>query len=573
VPIDTGGSVHDSSRCRPPPVTTRTTPRIVALRPIHGPPYGQLRRNLRGVGVIWSRVVVRALKPAAGILLAAISAACTAHPAASDQRPYSGAKGGDGVLRVSLPGEPRTLNPNIGRDELAMLVGQNVFNKLVGLGADGTLIPELADRWTAGPDGTSYTFHLRRDVRWHDGTPFTAADVHATFARLPAESSNRDVADHLADANVLDPHTIEIRLRQPWAAFIPMLATFATAILPAHVYGTDRWEGHPANAAPVGTGPFRFVSWRRGASITLEKNTAYFGPGPYMDTLEYVFSATPEEAAQRLLSGQVDATLGRPPANRLRELMAASHLRVVTAPGDGRQYLAFNLRRLPFSDLRARRSVALAVDRRRIVEDVFGGLATPAIGMYTPTVSWAYNPAARAPARDVAAARRLAEASGAAGRPLTLLHPVQADRVAVEVVRQLGAAGLRVRPTPSQDVFADAAAGTFDLVLLGGSHGPDPDALLTRFGTNGAMQLMGYSSAPLDAALEAGRRTRDPEARARIYFAAQEILAGDVPFVPLIESVRVTVYNARIRGHFNDDALGLVPDYSFSLTRLRVPAP
>lgn len=486
-----------------------------------------------------------------------------------------GSKGGDGTLRLSFPGEPRSLNPNLGPtpDEFAMIVAPNLFNRLVSLGADGTLLPELAESWDESDDGLAYTFHLRADVRWHDGRPFSSEDVRITFARVVHESSNRDLAARIAGVTAPDARTVVIRLTEPWAAFLTRLGWFGTWVLPAHIYGSAPWQGHPANDTPTGTGPFRFVRWDRGQRIVLAKNTDYFGPGPYADEIEVLVSNGAAEAVIPLKEGRAHLLIGRPPAEALPSLRTLPHLRVVTAPGDGRTYLAFNLRRAPLQDGRIRRAINLALDRRALVEGPLGGLGAPAFGFYTPTVSWAYNGDARAPAHDRLAARRLLAEALTAPLRLTLVVPEggSAAALAGEVARQLDAVGIRVsvqRVTAGEYFARLMETRDFDLVMLSGSHGPDPESLASRFASNGAFQFMGYANAELDELLARAGREGDVATRARAYHRAQEILAADLPVAPLTESVRVTVFRAGLRGLPQVDARGLVPEYAFNLIRL-----
>lgn len=509
-----------------------------------------------------SRVAIFAL------VLALSAVGCAGREAAS-----RGAKGGDGTLRLSFVGEPRSLNPNLWLDEHAMLVGQNLFSKLVSLAADGSLLPDLAERWDESPDGLTYTFHLRPGVVWHDGYPLTARDVRQTFVRMAEESSNREIAGRIAEVTALDDRTVTIRLREPWAAFLPTLGWFGTSILPAHLYGTAAWQDHPANLRPIGTGPFKLRSWDAGRRLVLEKNDEYFGPGPYVDRVEYLFTESPEEAADLLVSGKSDLLVGRPPVHQVGRLSREPGLRLITSPADARSYLGLNLRRRPFQDLRVRRAMNLAIDRAALVDRALAGIGTPAVGFYTPTIGWAYNGNARAPLYDRAEARALFAKALPPGFKATLVCPMvgSVNPLANEVVRQFEDAGLRVEAqcVPPQQYFERVfTTRDFDLVLMAGSQGPDPDNMAARFASTGAFQFMGYANAELDAELSRAARNSDAAIRASAYHRAQEILAADLPIVPLVESIRVTLVRDGLRGLAQDDARGLIPEHTYSLIRL-----
>jgi peptide/nickel transport system substrate-binding protein len=515
------------------------------------------------------------------IAITALAAGCILTSACTDVEPSRDAKGGDGVLRLSLPGEPRSLNPNVAPlDDYALLLGQNIFSKLVSLADDGGVLPEVAERWDASADGRTYTFYLRHGIRFHDGQPLTAEDVRATFARI-AESSNTEVARRVASAQAPDASTVVITLKTPWAAFIPTLAWFGTSILPAHVYANVTWRGNPANMRPIGSGPFKFKSWEPGHRIVLDKNADYFGQGPYVDELEYVIAPSAAAGVQLLLDGRTDYFVGRAPVNLVPQLSRTPGIRVSTSPSDGRAYLAFNVRRAPFNDLRARRAVNLAIDRRRIIDRVLSGIGTPAVGFYTPSVAWAYNGAARVPDRDPIEAQRLWATVARQSLPspiITFMYPGQENAapsaLVAEVIQQLREVGMQVRlkPLPSHDYLERLQnEHDFDIVVLSGNQGPDPDWLVARFGSAGSMQPMGYANDELDAVLATGGRQLDPTTRASAYFRAQEILAADLPIAPLYETVRVTVFRDGIRGLPQEDAHGLVPDYTFNLVRLPRP--
>jgi peptide/nickel transport system substrate-binding protein len=504
--------------------------------------------------------------PAALLLLA--MNACSPHDV-----PARDVKGGDGVLRVSLGGEPKTLNPNLSPfDELALLVTQNIFSRLVTRTDDGKVLPELAERWTQAPDGLSYTFSLRRGVTFHDGRPLTSEDVRSTFARM-SESTNSELAQRLAGVDTPDPQTVTIRLKAPWAAFIPSIAWYGASILPAHIYGATAWKDSPANRKPIGSGPFTLRSWDPGRRIVLEKNPAFFGQGPYIDAIEYVITDSSSAGVQLLLDGRVDFVLGRPPSDLLPRLTRTPGIRVSTAPSDGRTYLAFNLRHAPFDDLRLRRAVNLAIDRLALVERVLSGLGTPAVGFYTPAVGWAYNANARVPAYDRAAARQVVAA--VAPPPIRFVYPgspnAAPSTLGAEVMHQLEAVGLRIHPRtiPPADLLPYLfGGGDYDMVILSGAHGPDPDMLTARFGSSGSMQVMGYANADLDRVLARGGSVSDPVQRAAAYFRAQEILAQDLPIAPLYETIRASVFRDGLRGLPQEDARGLVADYTFNLVRL-----
>lgn len=479
--------------------------------------------------------------------------------------------GGGGELRVALPYEPRTLDPNAAQDEAVLLLAPNLYSRLISLDADSRLLPDLAESWTVEDGGLRYVFRLRDGVRWHDGEPFTAADVRWTLGQLAARPGfGAEAIRRIAAVETPDDLTVEIRLREPWAPFLPTLAAYGMYVLPRHL-------GARSDKI-VGTGPFRLGSWAHGRRLTLLANRSFHRPGPFIDRLVYVFPADGERAAEMLLNGAVDYSLQRPPQKLLRHLRSSPDLRVVTSPSDARYYCGFNLRRRPLDDHRVREAVNRAIDRQEILDQALHGYGAPALGFYTPAVAWAYNGEAHVPLLDRARARSLLAAAAAtspAGAPLRLdlvaptLEPY--PQMALLLRDQLRTVGLELRPVlvpPAQLLERILSRHDFDLALIAGSQGPDPDSLAVRFGSRGVTQFMGYASPELDAAVAEGARTVDLPRRARAYFRAQAILARDLPVAPLVESVHLAVFRRGITGLPQVEARGLVPINDYSLVRV-----
>ncbi len=480
--------------------------------------------------------------------------------------PAGGTRGGE--LRVLLPFEPQSLDPNSPHDEGALILAPNLFNKLVAFDADSRLYPDLAESWTVGDGGLSYTFTLRRGVHWHDGEPFTADDVRWTFERLAGKPGlAAEAIRRIVRIETPDDATVVLRLREPWAPFLSTLAWYGAFILPRH----DP-DGIARNR-PVGTGPFRLGEWVHGEHLELSANRSFFRPGPWLDRVVYTFGSAPDQMVDQLLSGTIDYSLVRPPVQAFPRLEREPAIRIATSPADSRTYCAFNLRRPPLADLRVREAINRAIDRQEILDRALRGFGAPAFGFYTPAVSWAYNGSAHVPPHDPARARALLAEAGYPGLELELLTPQVSPMsdIARVLARQLAAVGITVRPVllPS-DQFIDRilVRHDFDLALLRGNHGPDPENLSIRFGSRGSLQPMGYSNRALDAALAEGARSLDLAQRARAYFRAQEILARDLPVAPLVEGMHLMAFRSRVRGLPQVEARGLVPRDDYSLVRV-----
>lgn len=484
----------------------------------------------------------------------------------------SAVKGGGGTFRVVLPGEPRTLDPNAMDDETSLLLASNLYSKLVTLDTDMRLLPDLARSWEVSEDGRAYTFALQENVLWHDGEPFTAADVRWTLEHLKGRRSfAAEALRRITAVETPDDHTVVLRLAQPWAPLLTTLAWEGAFILPRH--------GGASPARPVGTGPFRLGSWERGRSLTLEANREFRKPGPYLDRIVYRF-ADSERALDLVLSGQADYMVIRPALSRLPALAADPRVRVLTSPTDSRYYLAFNLRRPLFQDHRLREAINRALDRPALLERALHGYGAPAYGFYTPAVAWAYNARALAPAFDPGRARTLLAAvldgKGGPFQPVLISASINPfGDMAREVTRQLQGVGIDVRlELDPLDLWYERVMDRhdFDIALMGGSQGPDPESLNLRFGSKSlGSRIMGYESAELDTAVSEGGRQADLALRARAYFRAQEILARDLPIAPLAESVRVVVCRRGVTGLSQAEGRGLVTLHDYSLVRLAPP--
>ncbi|KAF1021719.1 MAG: Oligopeptide-binding protein AppA [Paracidovorax wautersii] len=204
-----------------------------------------------------------------------------------------------GTLIAVVTPEPPTLVSAFSASAPVAIVASKLFDGLMRIGADLELVPELAQSWSVAPDGLSITLKLRRDVKWHDGQPFTSADVRYSMLEIwkKIHPHGKVAYSNVTDVSTPDPYTAIIRLNAPSPVALFALNNTSSPVLPRHLYeGTDLLR-NPANVKPVGTGPFRFKEWIRGDRIVLERNPDYWEKGrPYLDGL--VFRIIPDAAAR-----------------------------------------------------------------------------------------------------------------------------------------------------------------------------------------------------------------------------------------------------------------------------------
>lgn len=537
---------------------------------------------------------MRRLPPAVAMAVSMVVAACggatpTASPLASDAPSVAPASappagGGGGTLVVAISSDPGHLNPAITTSGATHTAAELLYNGLVGLDEDLEPIPELAESWTVDEGGAQYTFTLREGVTWHDGEPFTSADVKYTFEEVLLELHARtraSVAPALAGIDTPDDRTVVFRFNQPYAPLLQQLDVTEAPIIPEHIYaGTDPAE-NPANTAPVGTGPFTFVSYTPDSEIRLARNETYWAEGlPRLD--EVVMRVIPETGSQviALEDGEVDWIWGvpGPDAERLDADPDIELLQTDRNPGGSNciMTMSFNLENPILTDLRVRQAVAHAIDRQQIVDNILFGQGRVAAAPISSGIPWAHASDVALPAFDVAAAGNLLDdagwtvgdggtrvASGVAGvedgTPLVLdfLHFPSFGRYGELLRSSLAAVGIDLTLVPLEPpVFAETVftARDFDTNVISYCNGPDPEIGVRRMFDSAQIgpvpfsNAAAYSDPTVDALFDEAQQTVDLGARGAIYAEIQQTVAAAQPYVWLVETSGVRGYRLPCQG-------------------------
>lgn len=305
-----------------------------------------------------------------------------------------------GALVVRVASDPGTLNGGITTASPVHTVADSIFNGLVQLDEQFRVVPDLAERWTISPDGRMYTFELTRGVRWHDGRSLTSADVKFTYEHvlLKYHARTRAGLEGVLEAiETPSPTTVVFRFKEPFGALLQRSDVTEAPILPRHLYEGTEILQNPANAMPVGTGPFKFREWNRGAQVTLVKNDQYFKRGlPVMDQL--IFRVLPQTALSvvALERGEIDF-LDSVPAPDVARLRANPGLTLVpTLAGPGGSFCIStaipNLTRPPLDNLKVRQAIMQAVNRDFMVLSILGGLGRVATAPISRGIRWAQHP-------------------------------------------------------------------------------------------------------------------------------------------------------------------------------------
>lgn len=552
----------------------RTRASLPGLMPTHSVPQPE-RAHLR---LDRRRLLRQAL--AAGFAPAAIAGVSVADAAAAPGR-QAWFKGGYGTMIVSIGGDPASFNPNLHADSNAFVPACSIFSRLVALDADYNILPDLAERWTIADDGLTYTFQLARGANWHDDEPVTAADVKYTLDQLRAME---DVPAHrwLAPITAVETpndRTVVLTLSTPSASLLAALAYERTFILPAHRYRDTDWSTNPDTWRPIGSGPFRFLSYTPGATIDLETYYDYFGSGPDLDRLIFQIMPDPAAAVEALRHGEIDlivspAPIAQLPALRQEPTIAIGEQALATI-----LFLGFNLDREPVSSPAARRALAQALDRQQMAEQGLAGMATPATTFVPEVMAWAVaDDDAFVPTLDTATAAATLDAAGfplAGDARLRLVFPYPVtdatdERIAAligEQLRPIGVATELVGLEP--DAWRERLQnGDFDITLMSASLGPDPITLRDYVGTDGEANHWRFSNEAIDALFIEGEATAGKEARAAVYREVQKLLSTELPLIPVVAPVAVYPYSERASGFFFGDARGEVGLNQFTEARL-----
>lgn len=373
----------------------------------------------------------------AGALAGAVTAALALLPFAATAQPRN-------ELVVGMQLEPPHLDPT-GSAAAAIdeIVYANLFEPLVRIDSSGAIVPGLAERWSVSPDGLTYRFELRKGAKFHDGTALDSGDVKFTLDRArAADSTNAQKAYFTPIANVEtpDPHTAVVTLSRPDGLFLFHMGMGDSVIVAPESAGTNKQK-------PVGTGPFKLDRWAAGDRVVLVRNPDYDGRKPALERVTFRFINDPAVQVASLLSGDVDTIPQFGVYEQLGQFRNDPRFTVMEGTGEGEAILATNNARKPFDDVRVRRAMAHAIDRKTLIEGAMFGTAKP-IGTHFAPHHPAYVDLTGLYAHDVAKAKALlAEAGFPNGFEATLRlpPPIYARRSGELVAAMLAEAGIRLK--------------------------------------------------------------------------------------------------------------------------------
>jgi len=443
------------------------------------------------------------------------------------------------------------------------------YNGLIDYDPQGKIVPSLAASWKVSPDNLTYTFQLRQDAKWHDGKPITAEDVKFTFDKIFDQKVGSRLAIYfqgVKEVQAPSAHTVVFVLKEPDPVF---LANLWSGIIPKHVWEKEDFAKSQYNVIPVGSGPWKVKEWVRGDHMTFEANKDYFGGKPYLDriVMKVIPDATVAYAA--LEKGDVHyvpfkGVVGGPPYQLVDRLKQSPHLEVNVYEVSSMQRLFFRNDKPPFNNVKVRQAVAHAIDRKFIIQKLLFGYGQPAQSEVAPAMKESYNPNIPQYPYDVAKANALLDEAGLRRGPdgvrfKTHIYGTPGVRqIMSEILKeQLKAVGISadivinewttyynaIRNTRT----VDGVFSIFSLPTI-----PDPTTEAPRYHSKeirpGGFNYLFYSNPRVDAIIDESMRTLDRERRVKLFQEYQDILARDVPMIPLYVLAGVDVWNRNFAG-------------------------
>lgn len=470
-----------------------------------------------------------------------------------------------GRANVVIQPEPPGLMLGLLQNGPTQMVAGNIYEGLLRYDKNLDPMPQLAKSWEVSEDGKTYTFHLQEGVTWHDGEPFTAADVVFSADVFLRETHPRLRASlaHVESIEAPDDHTVVFKLKNPFGPFLGIFETGTMPMIPKHVYeGTD-YKDNPANNTPIGTGPFKFKEWVKGSHILLVKNEDYYQDGmPYLD--EIYWHVIPDAAARAVAyeTGVVDILPGGSVENFDVERLASLDNSCITDEGweyfGPLSWLWLNNREGPTADVRFRQAVMYAMDREFAKEVLWNNLGKVAKGPLSSSTKF-YTEDVTDYSHDPEKAKALLAEMGYDGTPVSLLPLPYGEtwqRWGEAIKQNLEEVGIKV------DMVATDVAGwnqkvsewDFDLAFTYLYQYGDPALGVSRTYVSSNIakgspwnNVAGYESAEVDQMFEEAATAFPAEKRQEIYTKVQQKLVDDVPVAWLLELGFPTIHRCNVK--------------------------
>ncbi|CAN1483431.1 DdpA ABC-type dipeptide transport system, periplasmic component [Burkholderiaceae bacterium] len=481
-----------------------------------------------------------------------------------------------GTLKFVLSPEPPFLLTAINTALQMGMVTSKVMEGLLYLDNELKPQPLLAQAWDISPDGLTYTFKLRPNVKWHDGQPFTSADVSYTILEVlkKVHPRGRSAFAKVTAVETPDPLTAVIKLSQPAPPMLTALASsYESPMVPKHLFaGTDP-SANPYISKPVGTGPFVFKEWKKGDYILLEKNADYWQPGK--PSLQRIVFRIISDASARAASFETgEGHIGGLSPIPLTDMPRIAKNPALSIETRGYAYMSpymlmeVNLRKPPLNDVRVRQAIAHAIDRTRMTQVVWLGYGQPAVSPIPSQVTTFHSTDLPKYEFNIDKAKKLLDDAGlkpgANGMRFKITHDFipfgsEYQRTGEFIKQQLNRVGIDVE-LRSQDLpsFLRRAYTEYDFDTTSLYYGAfaDPTQGVQRLYWSKAIQKgvvftnnTGYNSPEMDRLLEGAQGENDPVKRKALYLDMQRLAMTDLPVIPLMETRFLTISSSKLKNH------------------------
>lgn len=506
-----------------------------------------------GLGRATSRRVFLRQSSALGLSLAAggLFAATHSRPAAAEGKP-------GGTLIAAFSADPAGFDPVRGPSGMSHVVIEQVYSTLMAVDPDAKPYPELAESYEASDDGLTYTFKLRQGVTFHNGDELTAEDVKFSFDRLRAKDSGYSYGAQVEDidsVDVLDKHTVQFKLKKRVGPFLIYMAFPGSSIVPKKLVES----GHDLNAQPVGTGPFKFVSYQPRTAIKFERNSDYFEAGkPYFNALEYRIISDITALTNAVMSGEVNFSNEVPPKD-WAAVTANPDLVGVTLEGSRYNWMLANTTKAPLDNPKVRQAISHALDREALVKGAFFGLATPILGGVVPSWNWGYADIKYVqPNGDPEKAKALlAEAGLPDGfeTTMTIASSFPAQMAMAPIIQaNLAAVGIKAKigtmeiPRYWDEVWSTS---NFDITTMYWlSPLADPDDFVTNnYKCGMAINVQKYCSTAMDELLAAAKTAPTQGERKELYKKMQQLSLDEMGQVPLVNGWLLIAHSKTLQNY------------------------
>jgi peptide/nickel transport system substrate-binding protein len=465
-----------------------------------------------------------------------------------------------GTMKIANPKPGGPINSIAMADLGTYTIASIPLEYLCGPGEGAALVPMLAEKWTPNADGSVWTFNLRKGVLWHDGSPFTSADVVATLDKLAAAGLSASVAPGASVAK--DDLTVEVTLLAADGQFPYLVSNWnpQSLMLPA-AFPADG----TLDATPVGTGPFKLAKYDGATGVSFVRNDAWWGGKPLLDGVEIVFADTPEAQIQGLLGGSVDAVVQLPVIGSEAVFAAADKFVVESIQGSSHRQVWMNVREGNFTDKRTRQAVAYAIDRQAIIDTVLRGKGDmgndhPIAPLYD---YWDKGQPQRK--RDVEKAKQLLKDSGKEGLAVTMnvVDLQEISKTAELMKTQLEEIGMKVTlnaKSPADGIYdtwckvydstnePSGCDGGEEFGIVDYGNRATPDVFLGKAYATGEWNSSHFVNADFNASFKEYQASLDTGGRAKAIKKIQEIATEEVPYAIPYFVNSLTAFSTKVGG-------------------------